>query len=261
MRRKMICSSAIALTILMSSIGYSQGLLRIEIDFRSGFNETGSLLDDTGLSDIPLTDVPVLEDEREGDAQLTISVPTFSGMDNPTLNGSASEALGFGINSGGFEDGFAAFDADFNESATIVFNQDLFIEAIDLQSLDFFLDFTDEFRVGNVLINDFQTASNDVFSFVDSANPDGMFLEAGQTLLLEATDGEVAVQTLTVQVIQEPMILIGDVNLDGSVDLLDVGPFVDLLSNGLFQLEADIDQNGVVDLLDVGPFVDLLTGA
>ena len=260
MQRKMICSSAIALTILMSSIGYSQGLLRIEIDFRSGFNETGSLLDDTGLSGLPVT-VPVLEDEREGDAQLTISVPTFSGMDNPTLNGSASAALGFGINSGGFDDGFAAFDADFNESATIVFNQDLFIEAIDLQSLDFFLDFTDEFRVGNVLINDLQTGSSDVFSFINAANPDGMFLEAGQTLLLEATDGEVAVQTLTVQVIQEPMILIGDVNLDGSVDLLDVGPFVDLLSNGLFQLEADIDQNGVVDLLDVGPFVDLLTGA
>ena len=255
MQRKMICSSAIALTILMSSIGYSQGLLRIEIDFRSGFNETGSLLDDTGLSDIPLTDVPVLEDEREGDAQLTISVPTFSGMDNPTLNGSASEALGFGINSGGFDDGFAAFDADFNESATIVFNQDLFIEEIDLQSLDFFLDFTDEFRVGNVLINDFQTASNDVFSFVDSANPDGMFLEAGQTLLLEATDGAVAVQTLTVQI----PILIGDVNCDGIIDLLDVAPFVEAVTGG-FNSKADINQDGIVDLLDVAPFVELLTG-
>ena len=255
MRRKMICSSAIALTILMSSIGYSQGLLRIEIDFRSGFNETGSLLDDTGLSDIPLTDVPVLEDEREGDAQLTISVPTFSGMDNPTLNGSASAALGFGINSGGFDDGFAAFDADFNESATIVFNQDLFIEEIDLQSLDFFLDFTDEFRVGNVLINDLQTGSSDVFSFINAANPDGMFLEAGQTLLLEATDGAVAVQTLTVQI----PILIGDVNCDGIIDLLDVAPFVEAVTGG-FNSKADINQDGTVDLLDVAPFVDLLTG-
>ena len=255
MRRKMICSSAIALTILMSSIGYSQDLLRIEIDFRSGFNETGGLLDDTGLSGLRLT-VPVLEDEREGDAQLTISVPTFSGMDNPTLNGSASEALGFGINSGGFDDGFAAFDADFNESATIFFSQDLFIEAIDLQSLDFFGGATDEFRVGDVLINDFQTASNDVFSFVDSANPDGMFLEAGQTLLLEATDGAVAVQTLTVQI----PILIGDVNCDGNIDLLDVGPFVDAIIAGVFDPKADINGDGMVDLLDVGPFVTILTG-
>ena len=129
-------------------------------------------------------------------------------------------------------------------------------EEIDLQSLDGFGGANDEFRVGDVLINDFQTGSNDVFSFVDAANPDGLFLEAGQTLLLEATDGEVAVQTLTVQV----PILIGDVNLDGSVDLLDVGPFVDLLATGMFQVEADIDENGAVNLLDVGPFVDLLAG-
>ena len=124
-----------------------------------------------------------------------------------------------------------------------------------MQSLDFFLDFTDEFRVGNVLINDFQTASNDVFSFVDSANPDGMFLEAGQTLLLEATDGAVAVQTLTVQI----PILIGDVNCDGIIDLLDVAPFVEAVTGG-FNSKADINQDGTVDLLDVAPFVDLLTG-
>ena len=55
-------------------------------------------------------------------------------------------------------------------------------------------------------------------------------------------------------------ILIGDVNLDGSVDLLDVAPFVELLSNGGFQAEADINQDGQVNLLDVQPFVDLLSG-
>ena len=42
--------------------------------------------------------------------------------------------------------------------------------------------------------------------------------------------------------------------------MLDVGPFVDLLSSGMFQVEADIDKNGAVNLLDVGPFVDLLAG-
>ena len=54
--------------------------------------------------------------------------------------------------------------------------------------------------------------------------------------------------------------LIGDVNLDGVVDLLDVSPFVELLVNGEFQIEADINQDGEVNLLDVGPFVDLLSG-
>ena len=54
--------------------------------------------------------------------------------------------------------------------------------------------------------------------------------------------------------------LLGDVNQDGAVDLLDVGPFVDLLISGEFQAEADTNQDGAVDLLDVGPFVDILTG-
>lgn len=56
-------------------------------------------------------------------------------------------------------------------------------------------------------------------------------------------------------------VLLGDVNLDGVVNLLDVGPFVDLIGSGTFQAEADINGDGTVDLLDVGPFVDLLSGS
>lgn len=55
--------------------------------------------------------------------------------------------------------------------------------------------------------------------------------------------------------------LLGDVNLDGTISLLDVGSFVALLTNVSFQIEADINGDGVVDLLDVQPFVDLLSGA
>ena len=55
-------------------------------------------------------------------------------------------------------------------------------------------------------------------------------------------------------------VLLGDVNLDGAVNLLDVGPFVTLLSSGDFQAEADINMDGAVNLLDVGPFVELLGG-
>lgn len=54
--------------------------------------------------------------------------------------------------------------------------------------------------------------------------------------------------------------ILGDVNGDGTVNLLDVGPFVDLIGDGGFVLEADINEDGVVNLLDVGPFVDLLSG-
>ena len=51
----------------------------------------------------------------------------------------------------------------------------------------------------------------------------------------------------------------GDVNCDGAVNLLDVGPFVDALSNGIFNPAADINQDGMVNLLDVGPFIELLS--
>ena len=54
-------------------------------------------------------------------------------------------------------------------------------------------------------------------------------------------------------------IIKGDVNRDGVVDLLDVGPFVDAIT-GMFVPEADINMDGVVNLLDVGLFVDILTG-
>ena len=54
--------------------------------------------------------------------------------------------------------------------------------------------------------------------------------------------------------------MLGDVNKDGAVDLLDVSPFVELLSDGGFQCEADINGDGQLDLLDVEPFVDLIAG-
>ena len=55
-------------------------------------------------------------------------------------------------------------------------------------------------------------------------------------------------------------ILLGDVNQDGVVNLLDVTPFVELLSSSTFQLEADVNQDGVFDLLDVSGFIAILTG-
>ena len=55
-------------------------------------------------------------------------------------------------------------------------------------------------------------------------------------------------------------VLVGDVNCDGEINLLDVAPFVDLISTGGFSAKADINGDGTVDLLDVTPFVDLLAG-
>ncbi len=54
--------------------------------------------------------------------------------------------------------------------------------------------------------------------------------------------------------------LLGDVNGDQTVNLLDVAPFVQAIANSKFSCEADINEDGSVDLLDVGPFIDLLAG-
>lgn len=53
---------------------------------------------------------------------------------------------------------------------------------------------------------------------------------------------------------------LGDVNMDGKIDLLDVAPFVSSLTGGSYVCEADINQDGENDLLDVSPFVDLISG-
>ena len=54
-------------------------------------------------------------------------------------------------------------------------------------------------------------------------------------------------------------VLLGDINRDGIINLQDVQPFVDLITNAEFQAEADINGDGIIDLLDVQPFIDLLT--
>ena len=60
---------------------------------------------------------------------------------------------------------------------------------------------------------------------------------------------------------EKPTVILGDVNDDGVVNLLDIGPFVDLLSSGQYLPAADINQDGLVNLLDVEPFVSILAGS
>jgi len=50
-------------------------------------------------------------------------------------------------------------------------------------------------------------------------------------------------------------VLLGDVNCDGAVNLLDVNPFIDAISSGTQNDKADMNQDGAVNLLDVDPFV------
>ena len=67
-------------------------------------------------------------------------------------------------------------------------------------------------------------------------------------------------QVLSISVTYEVIdnFVLGDVNCDGVINLLDVGPFIDALGTGNYLEKADINQDGLVNLLDVGLFIDLL---
>ena len=58
-------------------------------------------------------------------------------------------------------------------------------------------------------------------------------------------------------------VLLGDVNLDESVNFLDITPFIGVLSGSGIpnQAEADCDENGVVNFLDITPFIAILSGS
>lgn len=116
-------------------------------------------------------------------------------------------------------------------------------------------------------INGFQPQVGDEFEIITAAGiGTGMFANAEQGDLVASIGSVNLVIEYSINpnritlVATESPILPGDINLDGSVDLLDVTPFVNLITAGGFQAEADINLDGVVDLLDVGPFVAILSG-
>ena len=54
--------------------------------------------------------------------------------------------------------------------------------------------------------------------------------------------------------------LLGDMDLSGEVNFLDISRFIMRLTTGTFQVEADIDQDGEVNFLDISPFIRILVG-
>ena len=79
----------------------------------------------------------------------------------------------------------------------------------------------------------------------------------GFSFRLRSALGNVVFDNVTVS--SEPAFLLGDVNLDGFVNFLDISPFISLLSNGTFQIEGDINGDALVNFLDISPFIVLLS--
>lgn len=58
-----------------------------------------------------------------------------------------------------------------------------------------------------------------------------------------------------------PDTLLGDCNLDGVANFLDITTMIAILSSGAFLLEADCNQDGEVTFLDIPSFITILTSA
>jgi hypothetical protein len=54
--------------------------------------------------------------------------------------------------------------------------------------------------------------------------------------------------------------LLGDVDKSGTVDFMDIPPFIDLLIGGIYQAEADCNEDNVVSFTDISYFISLLIG-
>ncbi len=70
----------------------------------------------------------------------------------------------------------------------------------------------------------------------------------------------VPLNAFSLSVTEPSSVLLGDVDLNGTVNFLDIAPFIAILSGGGFQTEADCDDSGSVNFLDISPFIAILSG-
>ena len=54
-------------------------------------------------------------------------------------------------------------------------------------------------------------------------------------------------------------ILLGDCNLDGVVNFLDISRFISIITQSDFLVQADINQDSAVNFLDISPFIEILS--
>ena len=111
------------------------------------------------------------------------------------------------------------------------------------------------------LFNNYAPSAGDAFDLMVATSISGEF--AGVELTTDgicADDFELVYELdrVTLQ-FNSDVIRVGDVNLDGAVDFLDISPFIQALTSGAFQSEADINKSGEVDFLDIAGFIALLT--
>ena len=230
MRRILSLSSALALTVMMSSFSYGQTVIEFSFEDRgSSFlnpsTETfGNQIEDTELAGLAANPVTITLNENTGtiggttsgftgDArpigdrlQITAIAGTGTGA-TAHFNGSTLE---FGIDSvganptgGTASDSSTRLDADFDESFTLSFNQDIFFRELDLNSLSG----SDVFSIqvagsSPILIANGDADTQDRFDFSGGFAPSGtpgLFIPADTGVEFRATVGSVGLDNLVLE--------------------------------------------------------------
>lgn len=96
---------------------------------------------------------------------------------------------------------------------------------------------------------DFEVIGEGAADFDFSLGPQGLMQLPG--ILVIPTLGSATANSTSLSIL-------GDVNMDSSVNMFDIPPFILILFNRGFQIEADVNVNGVVDFFDIIPFSDIL---
>ncbi len=75
--------------------------------------------------------------------------------------------------------------------------------------------------------------------------------------------GNVIIEDVDILSVEDVVVVstdeLGDANLDGAVNFLDLAPFINLLATNTYLAEADCNQDGSLNFLDIVSFIQLLT--
>ena len=155
----------------------------------------------------------------------------------------------------GFGDGS---DADTPSGTSILNNRDPSV-ITDPDDPDFDPDAPVQIDVGNSIIGTFTAGSTTLTFNVFGSNNGGETF--AQSTPPDALVGQAQINAIQLRNITDfdPGVLLGDANCSGSIDFLDIAPFIAILTAGDFKAEADINGSGAVDFLDIAPFIAILT--
>ena len=247
MRRILSLSSALALTLMMSNFSYADVIEFSFEDRGSSFitpsTETfGSQIENIELADLPVTitlnadtgSSPDATSTNQGDARLVpLQITAIAGTGTGATAHFNGSSLEFGIDSvganpigGTASDSSTRLDADFDESFTLSFSEDLFFREIDFNSLAGSDVFSIQVDGSSPIIIDNDAAdSSDRFDFSGGTAPSGtpgLFIPAGTGVEFRATVGSVGLDNLVLEIgpapttaVPEPSSMLGLMGLAG----------------------------------------------